>query len=127
MFRPFLTFTIVLSATSVLAAEETKTWRGTWRNKRYNTTGPLSCTATTTDGGKTWTAKFEGLFKREKFSYNVKFTGRKFKGRTLLKGTATLDGDRYQWAGYIRGNTLYGQFKSLKRYYGFFSLKEASR
>lgn len=36
MFRPFLTFTIVLSATSVLAAEETKTWRGTWRNKRYN-------------------------------------------------------------------------------------------
>jgi hypothetical protein len=127
MFKSALTLAIILSASSLFAAEETKTWRGVWRNKRYNTTGPLMCKATTTDGGKTWTAKFEGLFKREKFSYSVKFNGTKRRGQTVLKGTAALDGDRYQWGGYIKGKVLYGQFKSLKKYYGFFSLKESTK
>lgn len=127
MSKSILCLAILMVASSVsafAADEESKTWSGRWNNKRYNTTGTLTCNATTRDGGKTFTAKFEGLFKGEKFSYDVKFNGTKAKGRTNLKGTATLDGDRYQWAGYIRGNTLFGQFKSLKKYYGSFTLKE---
>lgn len=109
-----------------LAAEETKTWQGTWRNLRYGTSGPLRCTATTADG-KTYKATFDGMFRRSKFSFKANFAARKGRGQTNIGGTAVVEGDRYQWTGYIRGNTLYGRFRSQKGYFGFFQLKQVGR
>lgn len=122
----FLFATIALIATPAFAAEgESFTGSGTWNNKRYGTRGPLNCVAESKDG-KTWKATFTGKFRRSPFKFNAKFAGTKAKGRTNLKGTAIVDGDRYQWAGSIKGNVLNGQFRSQKGYFGNFTLRKAA-
>ena len=123
MLKSLLAIGLVLACTPAFAAETTKTWQGTWKNIRYRTTGPLKCTATSKDG-KTWSAKFDGLFRRRKFSYRVKFQGKPGRRQTTLSGTATIDGARYRWTGRIKGKILYGKFRSSNGYYGNFTLRE---
>ena len=109
------------------AADEqpaTKSWSGTWTNRKYNSSGPLKCTATRTDD-ETAQATFSGTFMKDPFSYDVTVRTRQEQGRTVLTGTATLDGDRYEWSGFVRGNVLSGQFRSLKGHNGEFRLTES--
>ncbi|MGL4464910.1 MAG: hypothetical protein ACRC1K_22390 [Planctomycetia bacterium] len=105
------------------AAEQEKVWKGTWKNRKFNTTGPLQCTAVSKDG-KTWEAKFKGTFKGDPFEYPATFDAVKKGAAQNLSGTAQLDGDRYQWTGSIKGKRLEGRFRSLKGNNGEFVLEE---
>lgn len=95
------------------SAEQETVWEGTWMNRKYNTRGPLRCTAAKQNGVRV-KATFSGLFRGEGFQYNVDFDAKRTGQRTVLQGSATLDGDRYQWTGCVQGDTMLGQFKSLK-------------
>lgn len=106
--------------------EMTKSWEGTWMNRKYNSTGPLKCVATKTDDS-TAEATFSGKFMGDPFSYEATVSMKPEKDRTVLTGTASLDGDRYEWSGYVRGKVLYGQFKSLKGHNGEFRLEETTK
>ena len=103
-----------------------KTWEGTWSNRKYNSTGPLKCVAVKTDDS-TAEATFSGTFMRDPFSYKVTVSTNQEKERVVLEGTATLDGDRYEWSGHVRGKVLYGQFRSLKGHNGEFRLQESGK
>lgn len=102
-----------------------KTWEGTWMNRKYNSTGPLRCVATAKDASSA-DATFSGTFMRDPFKYDVTVAMKQERNQTTLTGTATLDGDRYEWSGYVRGKTLYGQFRSLKGHNGEFQLEEVA-
>ena len=106
------------------AEEKTRTWTGTWNNKKYGTSGPLKCVAKT-DGQGNWDAIFTGEFKRDPFKYTAKFKSMEKGRQTLLSGDATIRGHKYQWQGAMKGNTLTGQYKSTVGYYGQFVLKES--
>ncbi|MCA9176642.1 MAG: hypothetical protein KDB14_19270 [Planctomycetales bacterium] len=105
------------------SADSDTVWEGQWNNRKYNTTGPLRCTGLTREGNQ-WKATFSGTFMGDPFKYEVAFDGKPGKGRTELQGQATLDGDRYQWSGQADATTIQGQYKSLKGYYGTFTLKK---
>jgi hypothetical protein len=98
-------------------------WAGTWMNRKYNTSGPLKCTATRKDDA-TSDAVFEGTFMRDPFKYSAVVNTKAEKSQTLLSGTTDLDGDRYEWTGYVRGRILFGQFRSLKGHNGEFRLEQ---
>ena len=120
---------VVWMALSALAADDqptTKTWEGTWMNRKYNSTGPLKCVATST-GEDSAEATFSGTFMKDPFSYDVTVSMKKERDRMALTGTAQLDGDRYEWSGYVRGKILYGQFRSLKGHNGEFRLTETGQ
>jgi hypothetical protein len=103
-----------------------KTWTGTWMNRKYKSSGPLKCVAVRQEDG-TVAATFSGKFVNDPFSYDVTIATKPERDRTMLVGRATLDGDKYEWSGYVRGKTLSGQFKSLKGHNGEFKLTEAER
>jgi hypothetical protein len=122
---------LVLTAPAVVLAADSnqpaaKTWSGTWMNRKYKSSGPLKCVAVRKDDG-TVAATFSGKFVNDPFAYDVSINTKADKDRTTLVGTATLDGDKYQWSGYVRGKTLYGQFRSLKGHNGEFKLEEATK
>lgn len=118
---------VALAALSLgfAAEEETRTFQGTWQNRRYKTSGPLRCKATSKDG-KTWTGRFEGTFKGEKFGYDATFTATKKGAGSDLAGRATVDGDAYEWTGQMTKAALNGRFRSGKGHFGEFQLKEAA-
>jgi hypothetical protein len=101
-----------------------KSWEGTWKNNKYKTTGPLKCVARPKDD-KQWEATFSGKFINSPFEYTITFASAPQRDRTLIGGKAELDGDGYEWTGYIRGRTLYGQFRSLKGHNGEFVLQQS--
>ena len=108
------------------AQEESKTWEGTWTNRRFNTTGPLKCVATPEEGG-TWKATFTGKFQGRPFSYDVTFQSRPAKGQEMLSGKATVSGYKYEWTGTMKGNALTGRYKANNGYNGDFVLKAPAR
>ena len=113
----------------VTAAEDeptTKTWEGTWMNRKYNSSGPLKCVAKSS-GEDTAEATFSGTFMKDPFTYDVTVSTKKERDRMALTGTAQLDGDKYEWSGYVRGRILYGQFRSLKGHNGEFRLTETGQ
>jgi hypothetical protein len=116
-------------AFTVPAAEDeptTKTWEGTWMNRKYNTSGPLKCVAKSS-GEDAAEATFSGTFMKDPFTYDVTVSTKKERDRMALSGTAQLDGDKYEWSGYVRGKILYGQFRSLKGHNGEFRLTETDQ
>lgn len=121
---------VALTAGGLRAADEqptTKTWEGTWMNRKYNTTGPLKCVATSNSEEGSAQATFSGTFMKDPFSYDVTVSTKMERSQMALSGTAQLDGDKYEWTGYVRGKVLSGQFKSLKGHNGEFRLTETSK
>ncbi|HAH45790.1 hypothetical protein [Gimesia sp.] len=106
-----------------LQADEIRTWEGKWNNRKYNTTGPLKCIATSDESGK-WKATFTGLFKGDPFKYEATFQSKPDGKQLKLSGDAVIRGHQYQWTGSMTGNTLSGKYKSNIGYYGEFILKE---
>ena len=99
------------------------TWQGAWSNRKYNSTGTLKCTAEKKADGS-YEAKFEGTFMGSPFDYMVPVKATRKGNQTLLEGTPTIDGDPYEWSGSVRGNVLYGTFRSAKGNNGEFRLEE---
>jgi hypothetical protein len=119
---------LVATAATHSPAQDTaeKTWQGTWNNRKFGTSGPLKCTVTAKDD-KTWDATFEGMFMSRRFSHKVTIAATKKGDRTLLEGTATIDGDSYRWQGNVAGRVLYGRFRSGSGNNGEFRLTEPKK
>jgi hypothetical protein len=81
----------------------------------------------TSQGEDAADATFSGTFMKDPFSYDVTVSTKKERNQVALSGTAQLDGDKYEWTGYVRGKVLYGQFRSLKGHNGEFRLTEVSK
>jgi len=118
-----LSFLAAMSGRSIAQKSEEKSWQGTWNNRARGTSGPLKCTATPTDD-KTWDAQFNGMFMGRRFNHKVKIDATKKSDRTLLDGTATINGDTYRWSGYVSGCVLYGRFRSGSGNNGDFKLQQ---
>lgn len=89
----------LLGFASSLAAEEVRTWEGTWHNRKYDTRGPLNCVAQEVSPGK-WKANFTVEFQGDLFSYEAAFSSREGKnGQKQLSGKTTIRGHRYHWTG----------------------------
>ncbi len=99
-----------------------KSWSGTWNNKKYKTTGPLTCTVTSSKGGN-WQATFSGTGLGNPFSYPATLKAMEKGGRIYLAGSTKVDGEAYRWSGYIQGQVLAGSYKSATGNNGTFSLK----
>jgi hypothetical protein len=111
-------------STLAMAEPDSRTWKGTWVNKRYNSNGTLECVAKPGKDG-TWTATFSGVFMGKPFTYDVTFDGKAAGGQTILSGKAEINNQKYDWTGSIKGDTLKGQYRSNGGYFGDFTLKEA--
>lgn len=106
------------------ADEPSKTWEGTWVNKKYNTTGTLKCVAKPDkDKVGAWNATFSGVFQGRPFSYDVTFEEKKGAKRSDLSGKSKIGNHDYEWTGALTGDVLTGQYKSNSGYYGTFTLK----
>jgi len=122
--KTLLLITLLTITTGTLHAEEkTKTWNGTWTNKKYGTSGPLKCVATF-DGKDTWKATFTGKFKGDPFKYPAEFKAQTKGRQTLLSGDSVIRGHKYKWKGAFKGKKLGGQYTSTVGYYGQFILEE---
>lgn len=103
--------------------ETQKSWSGNWNNRKFGTKGPITCVANMEDEGR-WKAKFEGIGIGNPFKYEVDITATEKNGQIQLQGKSTVDGDQYEWSGYVKGNTLYGKYRSGSGNNGEFTLKE---
>ncbi len=112
------------AATAATAADATKTWEGTWDNKKTGSKGTLKCVATKGKDGA-WTATFSGLFLTEKFSSDVTFAEKPGKAGSALSGAADIRNRKFEWTGALKGDTLTGSYKGSGGWYGDFVLKEA--
>jgi hypothetical protein len=100
-----------------------KSWQGTWNNRARGTSGPLRCTVTPKDD-KSWDATFEGSFMGRAFSHKVSIDVTKKSERTLLEGSANVNGDMYRWQGSVAGRVLTGRFRSGNGNNGDFRLQQ---
>lgn len=103
-------------------ADKSLSWTGTWNNKKYKTEGPLHCTMTDAGEG-IWKANFTGTGIRSQFKFDADIKLARKDGRTTLSGATKVDGDRYQWTGYVNGQTLVGNYKSASGNNGSFTMK----
>ncbi len=111
-------------APSDTAPKETKkAWSGNWNNRKFGTKGPVTCIADMQDKEK-WKASFEGVGIGNPFRYEVEITATEKEGQIQLQGKSSVDGDQYEWSGYVKGNTLYGRYRSGSGNNGEFQLKE---
>lgn len=114
----------VFSGPLTAAEAVTKTWSGTWDNKKYKTSGPLTCKATRKDTA-TWEAKFTGEGLGKPFAYDATIKSADRNGRLVMGGTANVDGETYQWSGYVQGKYLVGSYRSATGNNGSFKLQES--
>lgn len=121
----FLTIILILVTGHAVAAE-TRTWTGTWNNRKFGTSGPLRCVGEQNQPGQ-WSAVFTGTFKGDPFEYRAQFQSRIQRQNEVLSGKATIRGSQYEWTGTIRDKQLRGKYNSAVGYYGEFILNETSR
>ena len=107
---------------SAHAADAPKSWSGKWNNKKYNTTGALTCTVIGEQNGQ-WIARFTGTGLGKPFNYTALITVKKDGNTTTLQGTTKVDGDNYQWSGSISGPAMVGSFRSGNGNNGDFRLQ----
>ena len=77
-----------------------------------------------TDAGSgVWKAKFTGTGIRSKFMFDADIKLARKGNRTTLSGTTKVNGDKYQWTGAVKGQTLVGNYRSASGNNGSFSMK----
>lgn len=104
--------------------ETKKAWSGNWNNRKFGTKGPVTCIADMQNKEK-WKASFEGVGLGNPFRYEVEITATEKEGQIQLQGKSSVDGDQYEWSGNVKGDTLYGRYRSGSGNNGEFQLKEA--
>jgi hypothetical protein len=102
------------------AATKVTNWSGSWNNKKYGTKGPLKLALTS--GSKTWQCNFTGTGLGKPFRYSATLTPKKAGNRITLTGVTTVDGDRYNWTGYVQGSRIICSYKAASGNNGSFSL-----
>ncbi len=110
--------------TSVCSAKE-YTYKGKWVTTNRRLDG-IQTAVVTWMGNNKWKARIFGVWMRQKYEYNITFTGTIDK----LKGTAIIDRANYTWTGTITKKKFKVQFTG-DRYTGSFDLdridKEANK
>jgi hypothetical protein len=116
---------LLVTSSPVTGAQEiTRTWEGTWSNKKSSSSGPLKCVATEVESGQ-WNGTFTGIFKGEPFTYQVTFqSNQERRGSFGLSGKAMLRDNEYEWSGTMWGKTLSGAYASTDGSQGEFILTE---
>ena len=99
-----------------------KAWSGTWNNRKYNTSGALTCTVVGEQGGQ-WIAKFTGTALGKPISYTALMTPKPSGANTALSGVTKVDGFEYQWSANVSGQTLNGSYKASNGNNGEFKLQ----
>jgi hypothetical protein len=99
-----------------------KAWSGTWNNRKYNTTGALTCTVVGEQNGQ-WIAKFTGTALGKPISYTALMTPKASGANTALSGTTKVDGFDYQWSGTVAGKSLNGTYRASNGNNGEFRLQ----
>lgn len=122
MFRPMVFGVVVLNSCWSAAAQQ-RTFEGNWNNRKYNSSGKMTCVANETSPGQ-WTGVFSGVFQGERFQFTAQFQGRASAGGTELSGDARIRGAQYQWSGALVGNQLRGRYRASNGYNGEFALNE---
>ena len=97
-------------------------WSGTWNNRKYNTSGALTCTVQGEQGGQ-WIAKFTGTALGKPISYTALMTPKASGANTALTGTTKVDGFAYQWTALLSGKTLNGSYQASNGNNGEFKLQ----
>ena len=123
MSRQLLATVGILIASVGFAADDPRTFEGTWVNRKYNTNGTMKCVASPQKDG-TWKATFSGKFMGDPFSYDITFQSKAGKEQLDIGGPATIRNHKYGWAGTLKGDTLSGRYRSNSGYFGEFVLKE---
>ena len=103
------------------AAEPAKSWSGTWNNKKFNTSGALTCTVIGEQNGQ-WIAKFTGIALGKPISYTALMTPKKNGEQTALSGTTKVDGFEYKWTANLNGKSLNGSYTASNGNNGEFKL-----
>jgi hypothetical protein len=101
----------IVAVPLALAADANRSWSGTWNNKKFNTTGALTCAVIGNQNGQ-WIARFTGTGLGRPFNYTALITVRTNGSTMTLQGVTRVDGDNYQWSGSISGPTMSGSFRS---------------
>ena len=99
-----------------------KAWSGTWNNRKFNTSGALTCTVQGEQSGQ-WIAKFTGTALGKPISYTALMTPKASGANTALTGTTKVDGFSYQWTAVLSGKTLNGSYTASNGNNGEFKLQ----
>lgn len=105
------------------ADSNVKVYSGAWNNRKYKTKGPLTCNLTVSTAN-TWKATFTGKGLGRPFTYNTDLTVTRGKTRLTLRGVSSVDGERYDWAGYISGANMVCNYRSASGNNGTFQLRQ---
>lgn len=117
---------LALVGSSAFAQDGSKTWEGTWVNKKYNSSGTMKCVAKEGKDGE-WSATFTGVFMGEAFKHEVKFQATPGKNQMDLAGKAKVKNADYEWTGVMKGDKLTGKYTATNGYNGTFELKETKK
>ena len=115
-------FALLTSPSPAAPGGTEKTYTGEWNNRKYNTKGALTCRLTPSNE-RSWKARFTGTGLGRPFSYDATLTAGRKGNRVVLQGVSSVDGERYNWSGYITGSALVGSYRSASGNNGNFSLK----
>jgi len=99
-----------------------KAWSGTWNNRKYNTSGQLTCTVIGEQNGQ-WLARFTGIALGKPITYTALMRPTPQGANTALAGTTKVDGFDYQWTATASGNTLNGSYRASNGNNGEFRLQ----
>lgn len=97
-------------------------WSGTWNNRKYNTSGQLTCTVIGEQNGQ-WLARFTGTALGKPISYTALMRPTSSGANTALAGTTKVDGFDYQWTGTVAGKSLNGSYRASNGNNGDFRLQ----
>jgi hypothetical protein len=110
-----LTMVILLPGRLGLRAED-YLYQGGWNTTNRRLDGVMTCVVKST-GHHKWQGRFYGNWQGAAFDYTETFTG----PARDLRGTASIDGARYEWNGSITPERFRGTFTG-DRYKGNFDL-----
>ena len=104
---------------------EQRTFRGKWNNRKFNSSGTMTCVAEEMSTGK-WTAVFRGVFQGDPFEFEADFRSDSSGQKLSLTGQHTIRGAQYQWTGSLTGQTLRGRYRASNGFNGEFVLNETA-
>lgn len=97
-------------------------WSGTWNNRKYNTSGQLTCTVIGEQNGQ-WLARFTGVALGKPISYTALMRPTQNGANTALAGTTKVDGFDYQWSASVSGKSMNGSYRASNGNNGEFRLQ----
>ena len=120
MKRILLCALICAGLTSPMFAQDS-VYEGPWHTTNRKLDGIMTAEVTKV-AEEQWKGRFHGVWQGVPFDYTVAFSG----PPSDLRGTATIDGARYQWTGKMASGTP-GRFRATfggDRYAGYFDMQE---